>query len=59
MRTNHVSKLGGHAWEERNCNLDQHVISLSALTAKAICQQQQQPKLLSHQENKNASALND
>jgi len=39
--------------------VDQHVISLSALTAKAICQQQQQPKLLSHQENKNASALND
>ena len=36
MQTNHVSKREGHAWEERNCNLDRHVIPLSALTEKAI-----------------------
>ena len=60
MRANQVSKRGGHAWEERNCNCRSTCnISLSALTAKAICQKQQQPELLSHQENKNASALND
>ena len=48
MQTNHVSKREGHAWEERKCNLDRHVIPLSALTEKAIIWQQQQPKLLSH-----------
>lgn len=36
MQTNHVNKREGHAWEKRNCNLDRHVIPLSALTAKAI-----------------------